>query len=141
MTRDALEALAVRWIGLWTAPVDWAAFEALHADDFEDGASVGRPANKAGFAEGLRTFIAAFPDLETRIEGLVIDVEAQRLAVRWIACGNQRGRFLGVEPAAQARTIRGIEIIEVADGRIVRRWGEWDFPATASAISATDGRL
>jgi len=34
--RDELESVARRWIALWCAPGDRAAFDALHADDFVD---------------------------------------------------------------------------------------------------------
>ena len=126
MTRAELEALARRWISLWTAPVDWALFEQLHAADFEDCASAGRATDRAGYAAGLAAFIEAFPDLTTCIESLVIDTEQQRLAVRWSAQGTNRGRFLGLRPTGRLTVIRGIEIIEVNHGHIQRRWGEWD---------------
>lgn len=123
---DDLTRIAHEWIALWNVPVDWEQFERLHADDFEDASSAGRPANREGFAQGLRDLIAAFPDLETRVEDLVVDDAARRVAVRWSASGTNAARYLGIGPTHRRTRITGIEIIEIQDGRIVRRWGEWD---------------
>lgn len=127
--REELAAIAERWLALWSVPVDWAAFDRLHADDFEDMAPAGRPATKEGFAQGLRGLIAAFPDLHARVEDLVVDVERGRVAVRWSASGTNETRYLGIGPTHRVTTITGIEIIEIRGGRIVRRWGEWDIAA------------
>ena len=119
MTRDELADLTAKWISLWCPPVDWALYDALHADDFRDGSSAGREPTKAGFAEGVEQLARIFPDLETRIEDLVIDEERQTVAVRWSARGT------AVEPGRPV-TLTGIEIIRVREGRIAERWGEWD---------------
>ncbi len=125
-TRDELTDLATRWIALWCAPVDWAAFDRLHAETFEDMAAAGRSATKAGFAAGLAAFVTAFPDVVARVEDLVIDEARGRVAVRRSARGTNAARYLGIGPTHRQTTITGIEIIEIADGAIVRRWGEWD---------------
>jgi steroid delta-isomerase-like uncharacterized protein len=128
-TREELEAVARRWISLWCVPVDWALFDRLHAPDFEDLSSAGRDPTREGFAWGLAALVEAFPDLKTAVEQLVVDVERSRVAVRWSATGTNRASYLGVGPTGRVTPITGIEIIEVKDGRIVRRWGEWDITA------------
>lgn len=126
MTPADLETLARRWVSMWSAPVDWQLFDRLHDDDFHDESSAGRPATKEGFAAGLRAFVAAFPDVTTTVEDLVVDVRSAKVAVRWKAIGTNATSYLGVGPTGRLTTITGIEIIEVRGGRIVRRWGEWD---------------
>jgi N-hydroxyarylamine O-acetyltransferase len=126
VTRDELVRLAEDWISLWCAPVDWERFRRLHAEGFEDHASAGRPATRDGFAEGIAQLVRAFPDLETRTDDVVVDLERGRLAVRWSASGTNRRRYLGIGPSHRRTAFSGIEIIEVARGEIVRRWGEWD---------------
>ena len=123
---NGLECIARQWIGLWTAPVDWQCFDRLHDASFEDCAAAGRAADKAGFAQGLRNLLDAFPDLETEVEDLVVDRNAGKVCVRWSARGTNVARYLGTGPTRRMTTIRGIEIIEIVAGRIVRRWGEWD---------------
>ncbi len=130
-TRANLESIAKKWITLWCSPVDWGLFDRLHAEQFEDCSSAGRPATKKGFAQGLAELARAFPDLQTTVEGLVIDETKSQVAVRWSSRGTNKTRFLGVGPTNQLTVITGIEIIEVQDDRIVRRWGEWDITAHA----------
>jgi len=125
-TRVELETIAHQWISLWCAPVDWALFDRLHAETFEDCSAAGRPATKQGFAHGLAEFAEAFPDLYTRVEGLAVDETASMVAVRWSAQGTNRAAFLGIGPTQRLTVITGIEIIEIREGQIMRRWGEWD---------------
>ena len=125
-TRIELESITRQWISLWCAPVDWDLFERLHAEAFEDCSSAGRPATREGFAQGLAEFIESFPDLQTRVEGLVVDDVRSQVAVRWAAQGTNRAAFLGNGPTQRLATITGIEIIEIRDGQVIRRWGEWD---------------
>jgi steroid delta-isomerase-like uncharacterized protein len=129
VTRSELEKIARQWISLWCLPTDWGLFDRLHAEDFQDRSPAGRGSSKEAFASGLRQFAEIFPDLVTRVEDLVVDEAAGRVAVRWSAEGTNRRRFLGVGPTHRKTTITGIEIIEVAGGRIVCRWGEWDIGA------------
>jgi predicted ester cyclase len=70
--------------------------------------------------------VRGFPDLRTTVDDLVVDVASARVAVRWTARGTNLGRYFGVGPTARATRITGIEIIEIANGRVTRRWGEWD---------------
>jgi steroid delta-isomerase-like uncharacterized protein len=127
--RAELEAVARDWISLWCAPVDWALFDRLHSEDFEDCAAAGRDTTKEAFAGGLVELTAVFPDLQTKVEDLVVDEAAGRVAVRWSSLGTNRETFMGIEPTGEKIPIAGIEIIEVRDGQIVRRWGEWDITA------------
>ena len=129
MTRTELEQVTRQWISLWCAPTDWELFDRLHADDFQDCSPAGRDSSKEAFARGLRQFLDAFPDLVSRVEDLVVDEAAGRVAVRWSATGTNERRFLGIGPTHRKTPITGIEIIEIADGRIRRRWGEWDIGA------------
>jgi steroid delta-isomerase-like uncharacterized protein len=126
MTRTELEHLATQWISLWSAPIDQLLFDRLHADDFVDCASAGRPPTKGGFAAGLAEWAQAFPDIRARVEQLVVDEAAATVAVRWSATGTNRAEYLGVGPTQRVTYIAGIEIIEIRGGRIVKRWGEWD---------------
>jgi steroid delta-isomerase-like uncharacterized protein len=125
-SRAELELIARQWISLWCTPVDWVLFDSLHAGCFEDCSPAGRKSSKEAFADGLAGLIAAFPDLHTDVEDLVVDDKAGRVAVRWSATGTNQRAFRGRGPTGKQTPITGIEIIEIADRRIVRRWGEWD---------------
>jgi steroid delta-isomerase-like uncharacterized protein len=127
--RVAFEELARAWISLWRVPVDWKLFDRLHADDFEDCSAAGRQTTKAAFAGALVELVEAFPDLCAQVDDLVVDLDRSRVAIRWSATGTNRRRFLGIGPTGRPTAMTGIEIVEVSDGRIVRRWGEWDITA------------
>ena len=133
--RPELTAIAEAWISLWCAPVDWQLFDRLHADAFVDGSSAGRATTKQAFAAALAELLLASPDLQARVEDLVIDEAADRVAVRWSAIGTNCQAFLGVGPTGRPTPITGIEIIEIEKGQISRRWGEWDISAHTAAES------
>ena len=126
MTRDELLAITRWWISLWCVPVDWALFDRLHADDFVDYSAAGREPHKKAYAESLRAFTDAFPDLHTMVEDIVVDEANQRVAVRWSAEGTNLQRFMDIGPTNKSTHITGIEIIEIRQGLIIKRWGEWD---------------
>ncbi len=120
-----LTEIATRWMRLWESD-DLEDFEALHAADFVDRSPADRPADRESFREGIRELRRAFPDFKATDMGFVVDEPGSQVAVRWTATGTHRGAFLGVP--ASGRTVRfaGIEIIRIAGGKIVERWGEWD---------------
>jgi steroid delta-isomerase-like uncharacterized protein len=128
-SRAELQRIAAQWISLWCAPVNWQLFDQLHSADFEDCSSGGRPATKEGFAAGLAEMVRAFPDLHTRVEDVVVDEQSGQAAIRWSATGTNRAKYAGVGPTDRITPITGIEVIEVRDGQIVKRWGEWDISA------------
>ncbi|OGU59816.1 MAG: hypothetical protein A2V66_12190 [Ignavibacteria bacterium RBG_13_36_8] len=126
MTRPELEDITRKWISLWCAPTDWDLFDKLHSENFVDMSPAGRESTKSAFAMGLKQFIEAFPDLQSTAEEIIVDEQAQRVAVCWSAVGTNKLTFLGVGPTNRKTKITGIEIIEISNGRISKRWGEWD---------------
>ena len=126
MSSQNLVAIANDWISLWCTPVNWELFDRLHSDVFQDCASAGRESTKSGFAAGLAELTQAFPDLMTMVDDLIVDLSANKVAVRWTARGTNALRYMNVGPTHKPTVIRGIEIIEIDSGQIIRRWGEWD---------------
>ena len=63
------------------------------------------------------------------LQSLVIDEQSSTVAVRWSGRGTNIERFLEIGPTNRATDITGIEIIQIARGQLVRRWGEWDISA------------
>lgn len=125
-TRDDMIWVVKEWISLWNPPVDWDLFDTLHAEDFKDCTPAERVGTKKGFAQGLKEFTSAFPDLRTRVKDIMVDESRNMATVRWSASGTNRKNYLGVGPTNKKTTITGIEIVEIRWGRITRRWGEWD---------------
>lgn len=124
--RDVLVALAREWLSLWSADGPLERFDALHDASFVDHSAAGRTTDRAGFRAGIVRLLEAFPDLETRLEDVVVDEPTARLAIRWSAVGTFQRPYLGCDPTGLRVTFGGIEIVAVRDGRITDRWGEWD---------------
>ncbi len=124
--RGEMASLAQKWIETgWQGP-DLAAFEELHAPDFHDHSSAGRSPDLQGFKGGVAALYAAFPDFHAEIEDLLVDVQTGKVAVRWTATGSHAGEFLEAPPTGRRIHFSGIEVLRIAAGRIVQRWGEWD---------------
>ncbi|MHB9755618.1 flavin reductase [Streptomyces sp. BYX5S] len=65
----------------------------------------GTSQDRAGFKESISMVRAAFPDLRTEIEDLVVD--GDRLAVRWRSTGRHTDTFLGVPATGRPVEVSG----------------------------------
>jgi steroid delta-isomerase-like uncharacterized protein len=75
----------------------------------------GREAVRSLFQE----IVTAVPDLETTTQRLVADT--QRTAVEWRLAGNfNGGPFQGIDPTGRRIELRGFDLLEVEDGKLVR---------------------
>jgi steroid delta-isomerase-like uncharacterized protein len=78
--------------------------------------------------EGVRMFFSAFrdgmPDVRVSIDEIV--VEDDRAAVATMIEGTHTGALMGIEPTGRRISVRGIDMVRVADGRIVEHRGLTD---------------
>lgn len=109
-------------------------FDALHAPDFVDHSASGRAPDRDGFRAGIADLYRAFPDFSASVEAMVIDEARTLVAIRWSAVGQMRGGFRGASPNGRRVSFQGIEIIAISDGRVTKRWGEWDEAAIRQQI-------
>jgi len=124
--RALMERIARRWIEEGWRRGNSGVVDELHAPDFVDHDSAGRPPDNDGFKHGIERLYAAFPDLTAEVRDLVVDIESGAVAVRWSAAGTHTGPYLGADPTGRTVRFKGIEIIRIRNGLIVERWGEWD---------------
>lgn len=95
--------------------------ELFLAPDFVDhGALPGSPPGSAGFADGVRRLLAAFPDARNEIHDIV--AEGDRVVVRWTMTGTHTGGGLGIPATGRAVRITGMTMSRVVDGRITEHW-------------------
>ena len=78
--------------------------------------------------EGVRamldTYWRAFPDLEFTVTDAV--VQDGRLALIWMAEGTHRGTIMNIPPTGRRVVVRGVSILDLQDGLVVRGRYIWD---------------
>jgi predicted ester cyclase len=84
----------------------------------------GFPPGREGVKLFFSTFRDAFPDAAVEIDELVADGE--RVAVATTFTGTHTGAIMGMEPTGRRVSVTGIDIVRVADGRIVEHRGLTD---------------
>jgi steroid delta-isomerase-like uncharacterized protein len=104
---------------------DETALEQLFAPDFVDhGALPGQTPDREGHKQTLAEFRSAFPDLSVTTEDIV--AEGDKVVSRWTARGTHQGELMGISPTSKEVTITGIDVLRVAQGKVVERWAEYD---------------
>lgn len=78
--------------------------------------------------EGIRSMLEnywqAFPDLEFTVTDTV--VEGSRVAIVWIAEGTHQGTIMNIPPTGHRMAVRGVSIIDIENGLVVRGQYIWD---------------
>lgn len=98
------------------------------ADEILDSQYLDHSAAAPGL-ENFKTYFAmitsVFPDICVTIEDML--VEDYKGAVRLTVRGTQSGPFRGFPATGEQATWSGMDIIHIANGKIVERWSERDF--------------
>jgi steroid delta-isomerase-like uncharacterized protein len=91
------------------------------------GSDVGQADLLHGHA-GLRTLLEmywhAFPDLQFVVTNTV--VQNSNMAIVWVAEGTHQGPIMNIPPTGRKVEVRGVSVIDVKDGLIVREQHIWD---------------
>ena len=78
--------------------------------------------------EGLRAMLeqywSAFPDLRFKVISTL--VEGDHLAIVWIGEGTHQGTIMNIPPTGHKVEVRGVSIIDVENGKVVRGQYIWD---------------
>ncbi len=77
---------------------------------------------------------AAFPDSHHTIEDLI--AEGDKVVTRFTWRGTHRGEFMGVAPTGKPVTITAIDMVRIAEGRIVEHWAQADFLGLLQQLGA-----
>lgn len=73
-----------------------------------------------GVARAVSRIRASFPDWREEVEDVVF--EGDRIVVRYVSTGTQRGAFLDRPPSGARVRVDEISIFRIADGRIAEQW-------------------
>lgn len=77
-----------------------------------------------GFKEYVGMYRSAFPDLHVQIEDQI--AEGDRVATRWTGTGTHDGDLAGIAPTGKRVTVPGMEIVRIANGKLVEGWEGYD---------------
>lgn len=120
-----LSEIVVKYGRAWDADAPEGLVEEVFAVDVVDhNPSTGQGEGREGLKEVMRRYQAAFPDLRVTHDEVIL--AGDRAVVRWHATGTHDGDDLGVPATHRTVHLTGIDIIRIADGKIVERWGESD---------------
>ena len=87
----------------------------------------------AAYIDGVKAVCTAFPDYRWELQELV--VEGDTIAARLIGQGTHTGPFSGIAPTGRKVSTQELVIYRIADGKIVRCWGDL-FPVVRDALMA-----
>ncbi|MFG2523367.1 ester cyclase [Streptomyces sp. NPDC048527] len=90
------------------------------------------PQNLNAFKAAIISTRAAFPDLTTTIDNIV--VEGDTAAIRWHSSGAHMNSFLGVPPTKRRVAVSGATFARFEGDRIVEEHVTWDPRALLSAL-------
>ncbi|GAA3828751.1 hypothetical protein GCM10022403_072560 [Streptomyces coacervatus] len=91
-----------------------------------------QPQTLDAFKAAILSTRAAFPDLTTTIDDIV--VEGDRAAIRWHSSGTHANAFLGVPPTERRVDISGATFARFEGDRVVEEHVTWDPRALLSAL-------
>lgn len=145
-TLDEGKALVDRyWAEVWREGGEAAVPDLLATDETHHWGLGGDTVGHDAFAERLRGFLAAFPDLRIVPDQLV--AEGDHVVSQWTATGTHEGDFFGIAPTGRRVTWTGIQFFRLECGKIAESWGEADhlglrqqlgaLPAPGTPVAAT----
>lgn len=116
--------MVTAWSDVWDRG-DFAAISDLVANDYSRRSSTtGRVSDFAKFIDGVKEVRAAFPDLSTRIDRILLDGDT--LAVFWTSEGTFTEALGAVPPTGRRVVTHGCNDCTVRDGRITSETVTWD---------------
>ena len=95
------------------------------------------PSDRNSFKTLVKILREVMPDLQFTIEDMI--AEGDKVVARWSARGTHLGGQMGKAPTGKQITFTGIDILHIAEGMAVDRWGEDDLDGLMRQIS--DGPL
>ena len=76
------------------------------------------------YKQSMAAFHAAFPDLHFAVEDVV--AQADKVLVRWLMTGTQRGEFQGHAASGKSIQVAGMSLFRLANGKIQEIWVSQD---------------
>jgi predicted ester cyclase len=114
---------------------DYDRLSALVHPEFVGHSAGGDLAGQRAFADHIRMFRDAFPDLTAEAVGVI--TEGDRVAWRVSARGTHEGDFMGIPATGREVTMTGIDQARMSsDGRVAEHWSGLDLFSLLVALGA-----
>jgi len=98
--------------------------EVIAANMVDHNPAPGQGPGLEGAKQVFTQFFAAFPDLQFTVEDMI--AEGDKVASRITARGTHKGDFQGIPATGKQVMQTGIDILRIAGGKVVERWGQFD---------------
>jgi steroid delta-isomerase-like uncharacterized protein len=105
-----------------------------YAAEYE-GVDIGQNAPLHGAAamqEYFARFYAAFPDVVLTADDVVVSDD--QYAIAWNARGTHLGKLMNIPPSGKAICVRGISLLTLHAGKVIRGQTVWDMAGLLRAI-------
>ncbi len=98
--------------------------EMVASDVTDHDAGPGQAPGLEGVKQIFSSLHTAFPDFHMDVEDMI--AEGEKVVARVTMSGTHQGEFMGIAPTGNRVEVSGIDILRIADGKFVERWGNFD---------------
>jgi steroid delta-isomerase-like uncharacterized protein len=125
MSAEQNKALVHRFVEEVQSQGNTDALDEICSPEFVNhSAPPGVPSNCEGVKQLTAMFRQAFPDSYFSVEDML--AEGDKVATRKTFHGSHQGEFMGIPPTGQQVSMELIDIVRIADGRVVEHWAVGD---------------
>ena len=125
MSTEENKALVRRFVDKVQSKGNIDAIDELCAPEFVNHSAPPRvPSDREGVKQVTAMFRQASPDSYFTVEDMV--AEGDKVATRKTFHGTHQGTFMGIPPTGQQVSIGLIDVVRVADGKVVEHWSMGD---------------
>ncbi len=135
MSLDENKALARRWMEeIWRKGNLSLVDEFLATNFVFNYAPPGVTPDKEAYKQAMNMYRDACPDMYYDTKDVV--AEGDKVVVRWVGRGTQKGEIMGIAPTGKEMTVTGISILYIVGGRIAEEWTEMDMLGALQQLGA-----
>lgn len=93
---------------------------------------------REAYKQAVGAFLQAFPDLNFKIEDVIVDVGGQKVAVRTTNTGTFQGELMGIPPTGKSFEVLMLGAARILDERLVEIWFVSNDAATLSQLGVME---
>ena len=111
--------------------------EVIAADIVDHNPGPGQAPGLEGVVQAFTMLRAAFSDFQITPEDVI--AEGDKVVARVTIRAKHTGTFMGIPPTGKEVAQTGIDIVRIAGGKAVERWGEFDNVGLMQQLGAMPG--